>query len=233
MVRSAPDAPLPEVTRHDGVLSWAVPEGWWAISSAAVGGGLGRPRWVVNARVDAGFDRTDLDAWAAELAARTGLAGSGCALLTAADVGQVEHARRAGVDAWATVGVTRPTWPHDERVLSLAPASAHEPQPPGTVNLVVSVPVPLSPSGLVQAVGTVTEAKAQVLVRSGVPGTGTASDAVVVLCPPARGDSAAVPFAGVRSAWGRRVAHAVHDAVLAGLLAHPWEADGPAAERVW
>ena len=105
------------------------------------------------------------------------------------------------------------------------------PPPPGTVNIVVAVPVPLSASALVQALGTVTEAKAQVLVRSGVPGTGTASDAVVVMSPgPA--DRSDVPFAGVRSPWGRRVAHAVHDAVLAGLLAHPWTG-GDGGERVW
>lgn len=238
------------LTRHDGALVWAVPDGWSAISSAAVGGGLVRPRWVVNARVDEGFARTDLEAWALEQAARTGLAGPGCALLTAADVGQVEHAEHGGVSAWATVGVTKPTWPHDPRAdaaRARAALSCHdgrqddgcdatEPHDgrsapaPGTVNIVVALPVALSPSALVQAVGTVTEAKAQVLVQTGVPGTGTASDAVVVLCPPAGAPGAQIPFAGVRSDWGRRVASTVHDAVLAGLRAHPWT-DGQAT--VW
>lgn len=285
---------LPELTRHDDVLTWAVPEGWYALSSAAVGGGLVRPRWVLNATVDGRFARTDLDAWAAALAERVGLDGLGCALLTAADVGQVEHAHRDGVDVWATVGVTRPTWAHgaaspepgavlschtgrggDHRVTTgthedssevagRVPRGlpAEQPPRPGTVNVVVSVPVPLTPSALVQAVGTLTEAKAQVLVRAGVPGTGTASDAVVVMCPgpdagcataartraaagdlgaaagdlgagASAGTGAQVPFAGVRSTWGRRVAHAVHDAVLAGLAAHPWVPDPRDPERVW
>lgn len=257
---AAPDAPLPELARHDQVLTWALPAGWRALSSAAVGGGLVEPRWVLNATVDGRFARTDLDAWAAETARAVGLDGPGCALLTAADVRQVEHAHRGGVSAWATVGVTRPTWPHDPRAVLwchggrrddrrvTTAVHEHVPAPPGTVNIVVALPVPLSGSALVQALATATEAKAQVLVRAGVPGTGTASDAVVVLCPgPATAsdastgtqdgtmDPAAVPFAGVRSLWGRRVAHAVHDAVRAGLLTHPWtgtDADGSAGP-VW
>jgi adenosylcobinamide hydrolase len=282
VVRAATDLLLPALTRHDRVLTWAVPAGWSALSSAAVGGGLVRPRWVLNATVDEGFARTDLDAYAAELAGEVGLHGTGCALLTAADVSQVEHVHRDGVDVWATVGVTKPTWPHDPRAGRLrsaraervedpcaflpchngrhsdtcdtterhevAPAAAGfasatrdasattdaawQPPAPGTVNIVVAVPVPLTPSALVQTVGTLTEAKAQVLVRAGVPGTGTASDAVVVLCPDAAPQEQ-VPFAGVRSAWGRRIAHAVHDAVLAGLVAHPWVAGPGDAEQVW
>jgi adenosylcobinamide hydrolase len=257
VVSASTDLALPELTRHDRLLTWAVPAGWCALSSAAVGGGLVRPRWVLNATVDGDFARTDLEAHAAELAGGVGLHGTGCALLTAADVSQVEHAHRDGADAWATVGVTKPTWPHDpragrprsawaERVENpRAGLSCHHGRhddacvttelheaAPGTVNIVVAVPVPLTPSALVQAVGTLTEAKAQVLVRAGVPGTGTASDAVVVLCPEAAPEQQ-VPFAGVRSAWGGRIAHAVHDAVLAGLVAHPWVGDPDDTGQVW
>lgn len=232
-----PDLPRPSLL--DRMLLWEVPPGWTAISSAAVGGGLLRPRWVLNVGVGADFDRTDLDAHAADLADGLGLAGPGCALLTAADVTQVEHVEDAGVHAWATVGVTKPTWP----VRPVQPGHAPAPPPgtagtpdltghPGTVNIVVALPVPLCASALVQAVGTVTETKAQVLVQAGVPGTGTASDAVVVLCPGA-GGSAPARFAGVRSPWGVRVARAVHAAVTAGLAAHPWPADDVDPTVVW
>jgi adenosylcobinamide amidohydrolase len=61
---------------------------------------------------------------------------------------------------------------------------------------------------------TATEAKSQALFERGVPGTGTASDAVCVLCPPT---GTAAPFAGPRSAWGARIGRAVHAAVLEGL----------------
>ncbi|OLT21306.1 hypothetical protein BJF81_15310 [Ornithinimicrobium sp. CNJ-824] len=213
--------------RASDVLVWQVPAGWWALSSAAVGGGLLRPRWVLNAGVDEGFVRTDLEAWAGQTAAAHGLLGPGCALLTAADVSQVAHVEHEGVQVWATVGVTKPTW-------ALAPTgTASRPPSPGTVNVVVSVPVPLSPSALVQALGTLTEAKAQVLVQAGVPGTGTASDAAVVLCPPTCPPGEPVPFAGVRSPWGQRIAAAVHAAVAAGLAAHPWPAPGVDPEARW
>lgn len=207
-------------------LVWDVPTGWLALSGAAVGGGLTRPRWVVNVGVDQGFARTDLDRYVAEITGWTGLSGPGCALLTAADVTQVETAESGGVQAWATVGVTKPTW-------AVAPASAPPPgvDGPGTVNIVVTMPVPLSGAALVQAVGTITEAKAQVLVQAGVPGTGTASDAVVVLCPEPAEEI--VPFAGVRSPWGQHLARAVHDAVAAGLAAHPWPASDVDPEVVW
>jgi len=51
-----------------------------------------------------------------------------------------------------------------------------------------------------------------------VPGTGTASDAVVVVWPPSL---PAEPFAGPRSTWGARIARAVHAAVHRGLEVHP------------
>ena len=88
----------------------------------------------------------------------------------------------------------------------------------GTINLVVQVPAALSPAAAVNAVITVTEAKVQALAEAGVPGTGTASDAVVVCWP------ASVPvedFAGPRSTWGARIASATHRAVADGLAVHP------------
>lgn len=269
------------MTRHplaDGrgqVLSWSVPSGWVALSSAAVGGGLVRPSWVVNIGVDEGFVRTDLERYAQEVAAELGHTGAGCALLTAADVSQVQQAECGGVRAWATVGVTKPTWPLAPGWPRIAasphapatpptPASLHirgssavalgrpdDPEPPhrpssgpdgdpparapGTINIVVSLPrsAPLSPSALVQAVGTITEAKSQVLVQAGVPGTGTASDAVVVLSAPLGRHGDLVAFAGVRSEWGQLVAQAVHTVVAAGLAAHPWPPAGIDPKILW
>lgn len=55
---------------------------------------------------------------------------------------------------------------------------------------------------------------AEALREAGIPGTGTASDAVCVLCPTG---GPVEPFAGPRSLWGSRLARAVHAAVRAGL----------------
>ncbi|WP_420748556.1 adenosylcobinamide amidohydrolase [Ornithinimicrobium sp. Y1847] len=220
----------PTLTRHPDVLAWDVPAGWVALSSAAVGGGLLRPRWVLNAGVGDGFSRTDLATWSAEVAGQVGLTGLGCALLTAADVSQVQHAEVEGVLAWATVGVTKPTWPVPAVDVGGNPGN------PGTINIVVTLPVPLSPTALVQSLGTITEAKTQALIEGGVPGTGTASDAVVVLCPEAGALGASgrpEAFAGVRSRWGAVLARAVHGAVAAGLAAHPWPPDDVDPTVVW
>ena len=197
-------------TRH--VLAWAFPEPVGAVSSAPVGGGVAAVSWVVNLGVPAGYARTDLGAHAAEVARRLGLGGTGAALFTAVDVRRVVRSEDGGVVVDATVGVTRPTWAAD------ADGAHGPPWAPGTINLVVQVPVGLSPAAAVNATMTATEAKAQALLEAGVPGTGTASDALVVCWSPAVPTEA---FGGPRSPWGARIARAVHGAVRQGLEVHP------------
>jgi len=198
------------------VLAWRFPTPRAALSSAPVGGGSAAVDWLVNVGVEAGYDRTDLGAHVAEVAERLELAGTGAGLLTAADVGRAVDATDGDVRVDATVGVTKPTWAagadgsHGHRV-----GDAWE---PGTINVVVQLPVALTPAAAVNAVITATEAKSQALLEAGVPGTGTASDAVVVVWPPSL---PAEPFAGPRSTWGARIARAVHAAVHRGLEVHP------------
>jgi adenosylcobinamide amidohydrolase len=97
------------------------------------------------------------------------------------------------------------------------PPPPFETQPrPGTINVVVVLPLPLIDAALVNAVVTATEAKTQAVLEAGYAGTGTASDAVCVACPRPRPGEAAEIFAGPRSPWGGRVARAVHAAVRAG-----------------
>lgn len=210
---------------------WRWPDGRESLSSAPVGGGWRRVDWLLNVGVDAGYARTDLDAHADEVAARLDLSGPGQVLLTAADVTMGVRAESGGVHVDATVGITKPTWAADtddaysERIdgtwtavtngVSARPRRAPE---PGTINIVVQMPVALTPAAAVNAVITATEAKTQALLGADVPGTGTASDAVTVLWP-TQGDAEA--FAGPRSTWGARLARAVHDAMLAGIEVHP------------
>ncbi len=196
------------------LLAWALPQPWTVCSTASVGGGLGRRDWVVNAQVAPGYLRTDLSTHVAELAELAGLGPGrpGVGLLTAADVDDAVHTRDGGVVATVTAGVRIPTW-------AAAPDDGVDaPLGPGTINVVVWVPAPVSEGALVNLVATVTEAKAQALVELGVPGTGTASDAVVVACPTQvdAGDPSRDLFGGPRSRWGARAARAVHAGVLAG-----------------
>lgn len=209
VLRAAAAAPL-------GVLVWHWPRAVTALSSAPVGGGLSRPDWAINIGVDAGYGRTDLAAHAAEVAAGLDLPGKGTALFTAADVERPTRHAAGGVTVHATVGVSHPTWatPGDLSP-SGAGAAADDPPGPGTINVVIQVPVALDGGAAVNAVITATEAKTQALIEVGIAGTGTATDAVMVVWP-----SSGAPverFAGPRSPWGRRIACCVHEAVRSGL----------------
>jgi adenosylcobinamide amidohydrolase len=198
------------------VALWCPGPGYRMISSGVAGGGIGPREWVLNAQVPASYSRTDPAAHIAELAAGLGLAGEGVGLLTAASVPDVVEREDDGVRVAATVGLRVPTW-------AAAPAGPawHEPVaawPPGTINIIVSVPVPLRDAAYVNAVMTATEAKTQAVLEAGFRATGTASDAICVAAPVA-GEPA--EFAGPRSLWGARIARAVHSAVHAGALCYP------------
>jgi adenosylcobinamide hydrolase len=187
------------------LLLWRFPASMRAIASAPHGGGLGVRRWVVNAQVPASYARRDPDHHLGKLGISLGLAGRGVGMLTAADVRTYTTGHDHGVEAVATVGLGHPTQaaaPDDGRAVSLV----------GTINLLVVLPERLSDAALVNAVATATEAKVQAVRDLGHVATGTATDAVCVVCP---NDGPAHAFGGPRSVWGSRLARAVHTAVAA------------------
>jgi adenosylcobinamide amidohydrolase len=185
---------------------WRFPAPLRAIASAPHGGGLGVRRWVVNAQVPPSYARRDPDHHLGRLAVSLGLPGRGVGLLTAADVRNVRSAVDGGVEVSATVGLGHP-------LLAAAPPEPAGQVLVGTINLVCLVPERLSDAALVNTVATATEAKSQALHDLGLDATGTATDALVVLCPT---EGRAAEFGGPRSVWGSRLARAVHAAVLAG-----------------
>ncbi len=198
------------------VALWCPGPGYRMISSGVAGGGIGPREWVLNAQVPASYRRLDPAVHLAELAAGLGLAGEGVGLLTAASVRDVVQREDDGVRVAATVGLRLPTW-------AAAPAGPADrgssaARPPGTINIIVSVPVPLRDAAYVNAVMTATEAKTQAVLAAGFRATGTASDAICVAAPVA-GEPA--DFAGPRSLWGARIARAVHYAVHTGALRYP------------
>jgi adenosylcobinamide amidohydrolase len=190
--------------RDLAVLVWHFDAPARVISSAPYGGGIGLCSWVLNAQVSPDYDRVDPATHVHEIAAALSLDGHGTGMLTAVDPCLQQQANDGGAEVAVTVGLGQPTWA----------AAADEPtELVGTINVVAWIPAALSPAALVNAVTTVAEAKAQALFEAGVPGTGTASDAVVIACPDV---GAAEAFAGPRSTWGARLARATHAAVLAG-----------------
>jgi adenosylcobinamide hydrolase len=201
------------------VLLWQFAEPRLCISSGPLGGGIAARDWVINATVPLDYERTDPDRHLTEIGTALKLVGTGCGLLTAVDVTRHHCAADGGVHAAATVGLSSPAWAaapdhHFRRELpSGVRTTACDEYRVGTINVVVAVPVRLSQAALVNAVATATEAKAQALHETGVRATGTASDAIVVHCPT---DGTAETYGGPRSAFGARIARAVHASVLAG-----------------
>jgi adenosylcobinamide hydrolase len=192
--------------REWATLVWRFPSPMRAVSSAPHGGGLGLRRWVVNAQVPQTYGRLDPDNHLRDLSVSLGLPGRGVGMLTAFDVRRCVSTEDAGVEVCATVGLGHP-------ILAAAPDEAGPISLVGTINLMVVVPERLADAALVNAVATVGEAKAQALWDLGHRATGTATDAVCIVCPE---EGRAHAFCGPRSLWGARVARAVHGAVMAG-----------------
>ncbi|WUS95508.1 adenosylcobinamide amidohydrolase [Streptomyces sp. NBC_00708] len=208
------------VRREDGAdlhhLVWRLGPGWRVCSSAVLGGGIGPRDWILNAQVPGGYPRMDPDRHLAEIAAGARLTGPGAGLMTAADVTAYTTAADEGVHATATCGLGVRGW------AAVPGEGTGGPPPPGTINIVVTFPVPLSDAALVNAVATATEAKVQALLDAGLDCSGTPTDAVCVAAPaPSPDTGEAEPFAGPRSRWGARLARAVHAAVLEGALRQP------------
>lgn len=193
-------------------LLWRAGPGWRMLSTGVLGGGLGERSWVLNAQVPGGYARMDPVTHLTEIAASLHATGPGVGLLTAADVRARRRATDTGVWTVATVGVGTPSWAAFPGAAGDAPGAP----PPGTINIVVALPVAMEDAALVNLVATVTEAKVQALLDAGHAATGTPSDAV---CVAVRTDGPAEPFGGPRSTWGARTARAVHAAVLTGARA--------------
>ncbi|RKN42748.1 adenosylcobinamide amidohydrolase [Micromonospora endolithica] len=215
--------PLLTTRREDGrdvpLLVWRTVRPLLTVSSGPLGGGLGPRSWVVNATVPMSYDRDDPADHLTDLADQLGLDGPGVGLLTGVDVAEVVARADGGVRVWTTVGLGTP-------VPAAAPAPVALAERVGTVNIVAYVPARLSAAALVNAVATATEAKVQAIAALGLPGTGTPTDAVTVLCP---AEGPEVAYGGPRSAWGAPLARAVHATVTAGGAGTviPWS-DRPA-----
>jgi adenosylcobinamide amidohydrolase len=191
------------------------------LSSAVLGGGPGRMRTWLNLQVPPGYNRTDPRVHLAQEA--TGLHGPVVGMMTAAPVAAYADVRSGICRAVATAGVRHAMAAAATRPRPVASAQgAGEGACPGTINLLVVLDVPLAAPGLVNALATVVEAKAQALAAARIPArnadgfaTGTATDAICVACPPGRGSM----FAGPATRVGGDAGRAVYEAVLAAIAA--------------
>ncbi len=184
------------------------------LSSAVLGGGLGFVRTWLDLQVPADYARKDPDRHLSEVSSAAGLMDPVVGMLTAAPVAEFCESSFEQAYALATVGVSH----------ALAAAGSRlRPAPRiGTINMLVVVEAALSDAGLVGALQTAVEAKAQALASAGVRAcnaqgfaTGTATDSICIACP----QGGSVPFAGPATRHGASIARAVYEAVLKGALA--------------
>jgi adenosylcobinamide amidohydrolase len=192
--------------REMPLLLWRFDPPRRAIASGPLGGGIGERSWALNATVPISYNRDDPDRHLTDLATGLRLRGAGLGFLTGVDVRQRVVQRDSGAVVVATVGIGQPEW-------AAAPARTEPPEPVGTINIFVYLPVALGDAALVNAVSTVAEAKVQAMIDLGYAASGTATDATCVICP---AGEPVERYGGPRSTWGARLARAVHAAVLAG-----------------
>jgi adenosylcobinamide hydrolase len=197
------------------------------LSSAPRGGGLMRTRYILNHQVQAnpvgqaggaqssrwGDPARDLG----QLAAGLGVDQRCVGLMTAVPIQRVVTDRIAQDDLWVegfiTVGVTN-------AVKAGEPAGPRQRQSPGTINIILITNARLTHSALVGAVQVATEAKAAVLMVSGVRSsagsaiaTGTGTDVVVIAC----GSGPRLRYSGTHTRIGSLIAQLVTRAMAEGL----------------
>jgi adenosylcobinamide hydrolase len=191
------------------------------LSSAVLGGGPGRMRTWLNLQVPPDYRRTDPRAHLAEEAAA--LPRPVVGMMTAAPVAAYADVRSGVCRVVATAGVRHAMAAAATRPRPVAaPEDAQDGTRPGTINLLVVLDVALAAAGLVNALTTAVEAKAQALAAARIPArnadgfaTGTATDAICIACPPGRGSM----FAGPATRAGGDAGRAVYEAVLAAVAA--------------
>jgi adenosylcobinamide amidohydrolase len=180
----------------------------------------------MNLQVERGYDCHDPEGDLRRAA--TGLEAPVVGMLTAAPVARFTTGAHGCAKAVVTVGLSHPL---------AAAGTAPGPVPSGgTINLLVFLAEPLADAGLVNALQTAVEAKAQALAAATIPAlngdcfaTGTATDSICIACPPGGRET----FAGPATTHGGDVARAVYQAVMVGATARPQarERDPPGRGR--
>jgi len=186
-----------------------------AVSSAVVGGGLGRASAVVNVHVPKNFRGEHADRVLTEFVSRRSIPAPWVGLLTGARTENAEIATEVmdGITATAivTVGLSN---------TASAGRSAVAAWRPSTINTILVVDAAAAPAALVNLVMTVTEAKVMAMAEAGVRtadgdlASGTSTDALVVAVT---GGGRRCEFGGPVSDLGYAAARAVRTALSAGI----------------
>jgi adenosylcobinamide amidohydrolase len=196
------------------------------LGSCVLGGGIGLARHVLNLRVDANLSGEALRLPFPEASLRKYCAASGwprpaVGMMTAASMKSLRTARLEenglAVLAAVTAGLTNARRAGDPAECRDLPEAM---PPPGTINIIVALGASLPPAAMVEAVITITEAKAAVLQdlgitsrTTGLPATGTGTDAVAVVALGGRETA----YCGKHMLAGELTARAVMQTLTASL----------------
>ena len=191
------------------------------VSSAAVGGGIGEVRAIVNLHVPKNYPCANPEADVARFCRARGIPAPYVGLLTSAWTEKAELSIEAthGITVLAvvTVGLGNPV------AAGVSPVAVPR---SSTINTIVVIDGNPEPGALVNAVITATEAKILALVEAGIRSSegalasGTSTDAVVIA---ATGRGRACRFGGPASELGWLIARTVGVAMRAGI--HRWKAE--------
>jgi adenosylcobinamide hydrolase len=153
------------------------------LSSAVVGGGMARVRYLLNRHVHRDYNCLDPVADLVAFARNQGITEAFVGLMTAVSLQKARmitlRATTLAVAAVVTAGSSNATAP------GLSPPAMPE---SGTINMILLIDACLTPAAMVHAVITATEVKTQVLMAHGVctpegyAATGTSTDAIAVAC---------------------------------------------------
>lgn len=213
--------PLPGVTVAIGprLVRVASEAPLTVLGSAVVGGGLGTAREILNVHVDDGYDgerpEEDLAAVADALGAARPFVGLMTAAYTQYARCAVESLGALRVAAVVSVGLSNTTAAGVSPPVATAGDGIATPAP-GTINVILLVDGALTPSAMVNAVITATEAKTMTLAAwdvktpEGDVASGTSTDTVVVACT-GRGEE--LRYAGPATPVGWLAARAVRAAM--------------------
>lgn len=153
---------------------------WQVLSSAVLGGGWRHARSLIHRHVPLTYrgDRPERDL--RDVASSLGLTGPTVGLMTAVDLAHTQVlsavAEGAAIRALVTVGLGNATRPGDPATVT----------GPGTINTILLVDRPIRPAAALELAMVLTEAKAAVLVESGLTtpsgarASGTSTDAVAI-----------------------------------------------------
>jgi adenosylcobinamide hydrolase len=187
------------------------------LSSAILGGGYHRIRYILNVHVDKDFNSPDPKIWLRSFAKALKINEPFIGLLTAVNLNRLRLAFLEfdgfRVGALTTAGVRN--------------ASAAGITPPftnqvGTINSILLLDACLSRAAMVNAVITATEAKTatlkekNVLTEGGATATGTSTDTITIACT---GQGTLQPYAGPATAIGWMVARAIRQSLEESLSA--------------